>query len=115
RDSGRRAVQLLILGGTRFVGRHIADAALRDGWSVTLFNRGRHDPAAFPAAEYLVGDRDGGPDALRHGSAEPVVPTSGYVLRDDRAPGPDRRRARPDQPLHVLGHADRRGRRRARA
>ena len=32
--------KLLILGGTRFLGPALVDAALAKGWSVTLFNRG---------------------------------------------------------------------------
>jgi putative ABC transport system permease protein len=34
-------VRLLILGGTRFVGRHLIAAALAAGHQVTLFHRGR--------------------------------------------------------------------------
>jgi 2'-hydroxyisoflavone reductase len=74
-------VRLLVLGGTRFVGRHVVEAALAAGWDVTLFNRGRHDPGAFPEAEHRVGDRDGGLDALRDGSWDAVIDTSGYVPR----------------------------------
>lgn len=78
-------MRLLILGGTRFVGRHLAEAALRDGWSVTLFNRGLSDPAAFPQAEHRVGNRDGDLSALRDGSWDVVVDTCGYVPRVVRA------------------------------
>ena len=74
-------MRLLILGGTRFAGRHIAAAALGRGWQVTLFNRGQSDPDAFPDAEHLSGDRDGGLDALANGTWDAVVDTSGYVPR----------------------------------
>ena len=73
--------RLLVLGGTRFVGRHVAEAALAAGWDVTLFNRGRFDPGAFPEAEHRVGDRDGGLDALREGRWDAVIDTCGYVPR----------------------------------
>src|SRR5204863_252221 len=53
-------MRLLILGGTSFVGRHLAEAALARGDEVTLFNRGRTNPDLFPEAEKLRGDRDGG-------------------------------------------------------
>jgi len=33
-------MHLLVLGGTRFVGRAVVDAALSAGHEVTLFNRG---------------------------------------------------------------------------
>src|SRR4051794_26843465 len=74
-------MRLLVLGGTRFVGRHVAEAALAAGWELTLFNRGESDPAAFPEAERLTGDRDGGLDALKGGEWDAVVDTSGYVPR----------------------------------
>jgi 2'-hydroxyisoflavone reductase len=78
-------MRLLILGGTRFVGRHLAAVALAAGWEVTLFNRGREDPAAFPDARHLTGDRDGGLDALAAGEWDTVVDTCGYVPRIVRA------------------------------
>jgi 2'-hydroxyisoflavone reductase len=74
-------MRLLILGGTRFVGRHIAAAALAAGWHVTLFNRGREDADAFPDAEHRVGDRDGDLAALTTGEWDAVVDSCGYVPR----------------------------------
>ena len=59
-----RAVKLLVLGGTEFLGRHTVEAALARGDEVTIFTRGRTNPELFPEAEHLVGDRDGGLDAL---------------------------------------------------
>ena len=35
---------LLILGGTRFLGPEIVDAAKKSGWTITLFNRGKTNP-----------------------------------------------------------------------
>ena len=43
-------MKLLILGGTRFVGRHLTEAALADGHEVTLFNRGQFDQESFPTS-----------------------------------------------------------------
>ena len=37
-------MDLLILGGTRFLGRYLVEAALRDDHRVTLFNRGLSGP-----------------------------------------------------------------------
>ena len=34
-------MKLLVLGGTRFLGRHVVDAALARGDDVTIFTRGR--------------------------------------------------------------------------
>src|SRR4051812_16987570 len=78
-------MRLLILGGTRFVGRHVAAAALERGWEVTLFHRGQSDPDAFPEAEHRIGDRDGDLSALASGEWDAVVDTSGYVPRIVRA------------------------------
>jgi nucleoside-diphosphate-sugar epimerase len=38
--AGERAVRLLVLGGTRFVGRAVVAEALARGWDVTALNRG---------------------------------------------------------------------------
>src|SRR2546423_4770480 len=78
-------MKLLILGGTKFLGRHLVEAALARGDEVTLFNRGLHNPEIFPEVEKLRGDRDGGLDALRGRRWDAVVDTSGYVPRVVRA------------------------------
>ncbi|MFZ1767832.1 MAG: NAD-dependent epimerase/dehydratase family protein, partial [Caldilinea sp.] len=57
-------MRLLIIGGTVFLGRHLAEQALQRGHAVTLFNRGQSNPALFPAAEHLTGDRAGDVSAL---------------------------------------------------
>jgi 2'-hydroxyisoflavone reductase len=78
-------MNLLILGGTIFLGRYLVEAALARGHHVTLFNRGQHSPALFPAVEKLRGDRDNGLDALRGRRWDAVVDTSGYLPRVVRA------------------------------
>jgi nucleoside-diphosphate-sugar epimerase len=53
-------MQILVLGGTRFVGRGIVEAALDRGHELTLFNRGSTDPDAFrdnPNVHRVRGDR----------------------------------------------------------
>ena len=50
-------MRILVLGGTRFAGRAIVDAALGRGDSVTLFNRGKSNPGLYPGAETVLGDR----------------------------------------------------------
>ncbi len=74
-------MDLLILGGTRFLGRHLTEQALAAGHRVTLFNRGLSGPDLFPEAELLTGDRDGGLEPLRGRSWDAVIDTSGYVPR----------------------------------
>jgi 2'-hydroxyisoflavone reductase len=57
-------VKLLVLGGTKFLGRGAVDAALASGHEVTLFNRGQTNPQLYPEAEKLHGDLAGDLDAL---------------------------------------------------
>lgn len=78
-------MKLLILGGTRFVGRHLVEAALTAGHEVTLFHRGRHEVEFSAPVETLHGDRGGDLAALRGRRWEAVVDTSGYAARDVRA------------------------------
>jgi nucleoside-diphosphate-sugar epimerase len=78
-------VKLLLLGGPRFLGRAIADAALGRGHELTFFNRGTTDPGLYPEAERLVGDRAGDLAALEGREWDAVVDTSGYLPRDVRA------------------------------
>ena len=74
-------MKLLVLGGTKFLGRHLVASALARGDEVTLFNRGQTNPDIFPEAERLRGRRDGGLEALRGRRWDAVVDTSGYVPR----------------------------------
>jgi nucleoside-diphosphate-sugar epimerase len=50
-------VKLLVLGGTKFLGRPVVETALARGHEVTLFNRGQTNPDLFPEAEKIRGDR----------------------------------------------------------
>lgn len=75
-------MRILILGGTSFVGRAVAEDALGRGSEVTLFSRGRTGAGLFPGVTRLTGDRDTGDyAALRHGEWDAVVDVSGYVPR----------------------------------
>ena len=74
-------MRLLLLGGPKFVGRAVIDAALARDHEVTLFNRGTTGADLYPELERIVGDRDGGLDGLRGREWDAVVDTSGYVPR----------------------------------
>jgi 2'-hydroxyisoflavone reductase len=50
-------MKILVIGGTRFVGRHFVTAALARGHELTLFNRGRQ-PAPAEGVETIQGDRN---------------------------------------------------------
>jgi len=72
-------VRLLVLGGTKFLGRAAVEAALARGHEVTLFNRGETNPDLFPETEKLRGDREHDLDALDGRSWDAVVDPSGYL------------------------------------
>lgn len=72
----RRAIRILILGGTGFIGPHQVRYALDRGHTVTLFNRGRTNTHLFPGVERLVGDRNGQLDALAGRSWDVVIDNS---------------------------------------
>ena len=69
-------MRTLILGGTVFLGRHVAAEALARGHELTLFTRGRH--GGIDGAEHLIGERTGDLSALEGREWDVVVDTSGY-------------------------------------
>jgi len=75
-------MHLLIIGGTQFVGRHLAEIALARGHAVTLFNRGKTPGDVPPGAQHLPGDRKGDLHALAGGRWDALVDTCGYLPRD---------------------------------
>jgi 2'-hydroxyisoflavone reductase len=78
-------LKILILGGTKFLGRAIVEAGLARGHELTLFNRGETDPGLFPEAEHLRGDRKRDLSALEGRTWDAVIDTSGYVPADVHA------------------------------
>jgi 2'-hydroxyisoflavone reductase len=79
--AAKKPMKILILGGTGFIGPHMVKQALARGHDVTIFNRGRSNTHLFPEVKRLVGDRDGGLDALKKGEWDAVLDNSGYVPR----------------------------------
>lgn len=74
-------MKLLIIGGTKFLGRAIVEAALTNGHELTLFNRGSTNPDLFPHVEKLRGDRDGDLAPLNGRTWDAVIDTCGFVPR----------------------------------
>lgn len=74
-------MRILLLGGPKFLGLHLIEAALANGHTLTLFNRGQTNPNRFPQVEKLRGDRDGGLDPLRGRTWDVVMDTCGYLPR----------------------------------
>jgi 2'-hydroxyisoflavone reductase len=86
-SSDRRAIttasrNILVLGGTAFVGRALVEATLRQGHRVTLFNRGITNPDLFPEAEKLRGDRASDLSVLADRTWDAVVDVAAYDPAD---------------------------------
>jgi 2'-hydroxyisoflavone reductase len=74
-------MKILIIGGTKFLGRHLVDAARAAGHEVTLFNRGKTNPALFPDVETITGDREQDMDRLSGREWDAVIDVAGYLPR----------------------------------
>lgn len=74
-------MKILVIGGTRFVGRHLVEAARGRGHEVTLFHRGRTGADLFGGIERVQGDRERAEDLARLGGRrwDAVVDTCGYL------------------------------------
>ena len=74
-------MKILILGGTKFLGRYLVDAAIAAGHEVTLFNRGKTNPTLFPDVEMILGDREQDVDRLAGREWDAVIDVAGYLPR----------------------------------
>src|SRR6266508_111201 len=91
-------MKLLVLGGTWFLGRALAEDALLRGHKVTTFNRGRSGKDV-PGVELIRGDREDRSSLerlARGGTWDAVIDTSGFVPRLVR-----------DSSLALANHVDR--------
>ncbi|PFC56293.1 NAD-dependent dehydratase [Bacillus thuringiensis] len=70
-------MKILILGGTRFLGRAFVEEALKRGHDVTLFNRGTNK-GIFPEVEQLIGDRNNDVSSLENRKWDVVIDTCGF-------------------------------------
>lgn len=84
---GSTTMNILIIGGTIFLGRHIVESALSKGHTLTIFHRGKHNPHLFPNVEKLHGDRRTNVSALRGRTWDAVIDTCGYIQQDIRTVG----------------------------
>ena len=76
-------MKILILGGTRFLGRHLVTAALARNHQVTLFNRGNYPVPQD--VETIYGDRNTDLERLQNRTWDVVVDTSGLLPRRVRS------------------------------
>ncbi|KPB04275.1 NAD-dependent epimerase/dehydratase family protein [Bacillus sp. CHD6a] len=71
-------MKILVIGGTRFLGRFIIEEALKQGHEVTMFNRGNHLDL-FPQVECIVGDRNKDLSLLEAGKWDVAIDTCGFT------------------------------------
>lgn len=71
-------MNVLVVGGTRFVGRHMVQALIERGHAVTLFNRGSNRQV-FTEVAQVHGDRKTDLARLDGRSWDAVLDTSGYT------------------------------------
>jgi nucleoside-diphosphate-sugar epimerase len=83
-SSRHAAVKILVMGGTRFVGKPLVAQLLAEGHALTLFTRGKNPVPA--GVEHLCGDRSTaeGLAALAGRSFDVIVDSSGRTLEDSR-------------------------------
>jgi 2'-hydroxyisoflavone reductase len=70
-------MRLLVIGGTRFVGRHVVEAALAAGHDVTLVHRSA--TTLFPSARHVLADRNDDLSALAAGEWDATVDVCAYL------------------------------------
>ncbi len=73
-------MEILVIGGTQFVGRSIVGALLDHGHSVTLFHRGITNPYLFTGIRKVLGDRtnEGALQPLTAQRWDAVIDVCGY-------------------------------------
>jgi 2'-hydroxyisoflavone reductase len=79
------SMRILFIGGTRFVGRAMAEAALQRGHAVTLLHRGQTNSATLSTAEHLRTDRDTDLSVLAGREFDATIDVCAYVPRHVRS------------------------------
>jgi 2'-hydroxyisoflavone reductase len=72
-------MRILIVGGTRFVGRHITEAALAAGHEVAVLHRGQSGADLFPQALHLQADRNQDLSVLGGTRWDATIDVSAYL------------------------------------
>ncbi len=71
-------MHFLIIGGKKFLGKHIVGQLIAKGHNVTMFNRGKTNPDLFSEVKTIQGDRDCDLEKLKNISADVVIDTCAY-------------------------------------
>ncbi len=72
-------MKLLIIGGTKFSGRHLVKAAFERDHEVTVFHRGKHPIGNLNVSEEILGDRNFDLDKLADQTWDVVFDMCGYL------------------------------------
>ena len=78
-------MNVLVVGGTRFNGRHLVLGLIKKRHNVTIFNRGQTDAEIPPEVHRLYGDRKNHQqlrEALGQEEYDCVIDMSAYVVDD---------------------------------
>jgi len=81
----KNLMKILIIGGTKFLGRHLVTAAQTRNHEITLFNRGKHSSENFENVEQIHGDRNSDLGKLDGRSWNAVIDTCGYLPQTVKA------------------------------
>jgi 2'-hydroxyisoflavone reductase len=74
-------LNILVLGGTIFLGRALVEAARARGHRLTLFNRGKSAPSLYSDVDQVHGDRERDLNLLDRRKWDAVIDTCGYTPR----------------------------------
>ena len=87
--NGKKKLNILILGGTSFLGPHQIAYALGRGHSISTFTRGKTKPGIYPElfeqVESLIGDREDNLEALKGRKWDAVIDNSGRKVEWTKA------------------------------
>lgn len=72
-------MKILIIGGTKFSGRHLVKAAVANEHEVTIFHRGNHPSGDLGDVEEIFGDRIFNLEKLKNRKFDVVVDMCGYL------------------------------------
>lgn len=78
-------MKILIIGGTKFLGRHLVAAAQVHNHEITLFHRGKHSSEGIENIEEIYGDRNSDLDKLNNRRWDAVIDTCGYLPQTVKA------------------------------
>ena len=72
-------MKILIIGGTKFSGRHLVKSALANNHEVTIFHRGNHSTDELGDVEEIIGDRIVDLDKLENQTWDVCIDMCGYM------------------------------------